>query len=107
MITGCSHPGIVRILKKAKELSGRAIHLAFGGFHLGGHTREQVERIIEEIKSLGAEKVGPTHCTGDTAIAMFKQAWGPDYISMGVGKQLRVHLEEHVCAEQQSGNSGR
>ncbi len=107
VIVGCSHPGIVRILKNAKELSGEKIYLVFGGFHLGGQTSKQVERIIEEIKSLGVEKIGPTHCTGDTAIAVFKQAWGPNYIRMGVGKQLRLHLEEHVCAEQQPESSGK
>jgi 7,8-dihydropterin-6-yl-methyl-4-(beta-D-ribofuranosyl)aminobenzene 5'-phosphate synthase len=98
VITGCSHPGIVRILKKAMELSDREIYLAFGGFHLFGHTPEQIERIIDEFKPLSVEKIGPTHCTGDMAIAMFKEAWGQNYISMGVGKQLRLHLEKHICA---------
>ncbi len=106
VITGCSHPGIVRILKKARELSDREIYLAFGGFHLGGHTPEQIERIIDEFKALSVEKIGPTHCTGDTAIAMFKEAWGQDYIPMGVGKQLRLHLEKHICAEQEIKQSG-
>jgi 7,8-dihydropterin-6-yl-methyl-4-(beta-D-ribofuranosyl)aminobenzene 5'-phosphate synthase len=101
VITGCSHPGIVRILKKAKELSGEEIYLAFGGFHLGGQSREQIDNIIKEIKELGVKKIGPTHCTGDTAIAMFKEAWGQNFVSMGVGKQLSIHLEKHICAEQE------
>jgi 7,8-dihydropterin-6-yl-methyl-4-(beta-D-ribofuranosyl)aminobenzene 5'-phosphate synthase len=101
VIVGCSHPGIVRILKKAKELSSGEIYLAFGGFHLGGYSREQIESIIKEIKALGVEKIGPTHCTGDAAIAMFKEAWGQNYVPMGVGKQLRLHLEKHLCAEQE------
>lgn len=107
VITGCSHPGIVRILKKAREVSDREIYLVFGGFHLGGQTSEQVERIIEEIKPLGVEKIGPTHCTGDTAIALFREAWDQDYISMGVGKRLRLHLEKDICPEQQIKKSGR
>jgi 7,8-dihydropterin-6-yl-methyl-4-(beta-D-ribofuranosyl)aminobenzene 5'-phosphate synthase len=102
VIVGCSHPGIVQILKKAKELSGEEIYLAFGGFHLGGYSREQIESIIKEIKELGAKKIGPTHCTGDRAIAMFKEAWGQNYVSMGVGKQLRIHLEKHLCVEQKT-----
>ena len=89
---------IVRILKKAKELTDVKIYLAFGGFHLGGQNREQIDSIIKEIKELGVKKIGPTHCTGDTAIAMFKKTWGQNYISMGVGKQLRYHLEKHICA---------
>ncbi len=101
VITGCSHPGIVRILKKAKELSDEEIYLAFGGFHLGGQSREQIESIIKDIKELGVKKIGPTHCTGDTAIAMFKEAWGQNYVSMGVGKKLHMHLKKHIRAEQE------
>lgn len=99
VITGCSHPGIVRILKTAKDLSDRKIRLAFGGFHLKGHTSEQVQDIIKEIKSLGVEKIGPTHCTGEEAIAAFKKAWGDNFVSMGVGRQIRIRLEEKVCTE--------
>lgn len=99
VITGCSHPGIVRILKTAKELSEQDICLAFGGFHLKGHSSEQIEGIIGEIKKLGVQKIGPTHCTGDAAIAMFKRAWGEDFVSMGAGKRIRLHIEKHICTE--------
>jgi 7,8-dihydropterin-6-yl-methyl-4-(beta-D-ribofuranosyl)aminobenzene 5'-phosphate synthase len=88
VITGCSHPGIVRILKKAKVLSKQNIKFVFGGFHLGNKSSEQVEKIIQDIKELGVEKIGPTHCTGDTAIESFKKAWGKNFISMGVGKKF-------------------
>lgn len=99
VITGCSHPGIVRILKTAKELSNQKIRLAFGGFHLKGHTPEQVGDIIEEIRHLGVEQIGPTHCTGEGAIAAFKQAWGDDFIAMGAGRQIRIRLEKKVCTQ--------
>lgn len=88
VITGCSHPGIVRILQKVKELSDKEIYFVFGGFHLKGHTKEQTESTIEEIKSLGIKKIGPTHCTGDEAIAQFKEIWGQNFVSMGVGKKF-------------------
>lgn len=97
VITGCSHPGIVRILKKAKELSGQQIYFAFGGFHLRGNTPEQIEKIIEEIKALGVKKIGPTHCTGDSAIEMFKEAWEENYISIGAGKTIQLNLKKHIC----------
>jgi 7,8-dihydropterin-6-yl-methyl-4-(beta-D-ribofuranosyl)aminobenzene 5'-phosphate synthase len=99
VITGCSHPGIVRILERARELSGRDIRLAFGGFHFKDHTPEQAKDIIEEIRQLGVEQIGPTHCTGEAAIAAFKQAWGDDFIVMGVGRQIPIRLEKKVCAE--------
>ena len=75
------------------------ICFAFGGFHLGGQREEQVRKIIEDIKALGVEKIGPTHCTGDESIAMFREAWGENFVSIGAGKQIRLQISEKLCAK--------
>jgi len=90
IVTGCSHPGIIKILKRAHEILNKKIYLVFGGFHLLNHTDAQVKNIIQEFKSMGVEKCGATHCTGDKAISLFKEAYGENYISMGVGQVLDV-----------------
>ena len=46
IITGCSHPGIVNILKKAKEIFNKNIFLVLGGFHLLQHSSSDVKDII-------------------------------------------------------------
>jgi len=89
IVTGCSHQGIVNILKKAKQVLNREIYLVFGGFHLMGHSEEQVASIIRNFKELGVQKCGATHCTGETAIQMFKDAYGDDYVEIGAGRVLR------------------
>jgi 7,8-dihydropterin-6-yl-methyl-4-(beta-D-ribofuranosyl)aminobenzene 5'-phosphate synthase len=89
VISGCAHPGIVGIVQKSKAILPKDIHLVFGGFHLGGKSDVEVKQIISEFRTLGVEKVGPTHCTGDRAIQMFKQAYGPDSVQMGVDRTLR------------------
>ena len=90
IVTGCSHPGIISILKRSKEILNKKIYLVFGGFHLLNHTDAQIKNIIQEFKSLGVEKCGATHCTGDKAISLFKEAYGENYVSMGVGQVLDV-----------------
>ena len=89
IVTGCSHQGIVNILKKAKQVLNREIYMVFGGFHLMGHSEEQVASIIRNFKELGVQKCGATHCTGETAIRMFKDAYGDDYVEIGAGRVLR------------------
>jgi 7,8-dihydropterin-6-yl-methyl-4-(beta-D-ribofuranosyl)aminobenzene 5'-phosphate synthase len=89
IVTGCSHQGIVNIVKKAKELLNRDVYLVFGGFHLMRHSEEQVGTIIKDFKDLGVEKCGATHCTGDRAIQQFKDAYGEDYVEIGTGRVLR------------------
>lgn len=90
IITGCSHQGIVNILERAKENHHKDIYLVFGGFHLLRHSDAQVSEIIQKFKSLGVKKCGATHCTGDKAIALFKEAYGEDFVPMGVGKVVRI-----------------
>jgi 7,8-dihydropterin-6-yl-methyl-4-(beta-D-ribofuranosyl)aminobenzene 5'-phosphate synthase len=93
IVTGCSHQGIVAILKKAKELFDRPIHLVFGGFHLGAKTNAELEEIIRNFKEIGVEKCGATHCTGDKAIEMFKKAFGENYVPMGTGRVFEVSIK--------------
>ena len=90
IVTGCSHQGIVDILKRAKKLFNRPIYLVFGGFHLGGMPDAKVEEIIRSFKEIGVEKCGATHCTGDRPIELFKKAFGDNYVPMGTGKILEI-----------------
>ena len=90
VVTGCAHPGIVEIVRKAKALSGDEVCLVLGGFHLGGKSRKEIEGILSEFRRLGVRKVAPCHCTGDQAIRMFRQEYGEDFIQAGAGKVIHV-----------------
>jgi 7,8-dihydropterin-6-yl-methyl-4-(beta-D-ribofuranosyl)aminobenzene 5'-phosphate synthase len=86
IICGCSHPGIINIIKHFKETLKRNIYLVFGGFHLMNKTDQQMNEIIKQMKELGVRKCGATHCTGDKQIQMFREAFGENFISLGVGR---------------------
>jgi 7,8-dihydropterin-6-yl-methyl-4-(beta-D-ribofuranosyl)aminobenzene 5'-phosphate synthase len=90
VVTGCAHPGIVEILRKAKALSGDRVYLVLGGFHLGGKSRREMEGILSEFRRLGVRKVAPCHCTGEQAIEMLRQEYGEDYLQAGAGRVIRV-----------------
>ena len=90
VLTGCAHPGILRIVRLAAERYGRPIHLVMGGFHLGGQPMSSIEAIIEGFRELGVALVAPTHCTGDEAIAAFREAYGEGFIQVGVGVVVRA-----------------
>ena len=93
VITGCAHPGIVRIVERAKTAFDRPVHLVLGGFHLVDQSDSSIAAILEEFRRLGVEKVAPCHCTGDQAIGMFKQEYGADFVQVGVGKEIVVNGE--------------
>jgi len=90
VITGCAHPGVVNIVRRAKELTGGEVYLVLGGFHLGGTSEAKIADIVEDFRQLGVQKVAPCHCSGDVARRLFGEAYGEDFIPAGVGSRLEV-----------------
>jgi len=91
IITGCAHPGIVNIVKKAKEiLSGKNIYLVLGGFHLSSESNTIIESIVNDFRMLGVEKVAPSHCSGNRARELFKNEYQDNFIDNGVGKIIEI-----------------
>jgi len=88
VVTGCAHPGIVRILEKAREVWKKDIAMVLGGFHLVQTPPAEVEKIIARFKEMGIKRVGATHCTGDASIAQFRKAFGSGFVEMGVGRKI-------------------
>jgi len=86
VVTGCAHPGIVEIVKKAKQMLNKDVYLVLGGFHLLGLSDSQIQRIIQQLRDLGVRKVGPSHCTGERPIELFKQEYREDFVPIGVGR---------------------
>ncbi|MHB1026633.1 MAG: MBL fold metallo-hydrolase [Pirellulaceae bacterium] len=95
LITGCSHPGVVEIAKRAKEQLRRDVYMVCGGMHLLEMPEEQISEVTAQLKSLGVQKVGPTHCTGEKAIALFKAAFGDGFVDLGVGRVLEIGIATH------------
>ena len=90
LVTGCAHPGIVKIIRRAMELFDEKVYLAMGGFHLRSKNEEEIVAILNQFRLLGVEKVAPSHCTGDLAVEMFAEEYGQDFIHSGVGKVIHV-----------------
>lgn len=68
VITGCAHPGVVNIVQHAKKSTGSRIHMLIGGFHLGGAGQDRIRKTMDQLKSLGVDRIAPLHCTGFEAM---------------------------------------
>ncbi len=63
VITGCAHPGIVKIAGTARQiLPDRDLHLLIGGFHFGSSSEHNLKSIIEQFRYLKVQKVAPSPC---------------------------------------------
>lgn len=89
--TGCAHPDVVDMAERAKTYLGKQIYLLMGGFHLASRSDAEIRLIIRQLKALDIQKVAPSHCTGDKAIHMFRDAWKDDFIDGGLGAVIEVH----------------
>mgnify|MGYP000852373990 CR=1 FL=1 len=82
LLAGCSHQGIVNILRRAEELLGRSPDAVFAGFHLyspgTGETepRELVESVGRELLAREHTAYYTGHCTGQDAFAILKEQLG-------------------------------
>jgi 7,8-dihydropterin-6-yl-methyl-4-(beta-D-ribofuranosyl)aminobenzene 5'-phosphate synthase len=85
LITGCGHPGIVQIIKKAKTIAGKDIYMVIGGWHLSWEGEIEIKGIVEAFQKMGIQKVAPCHCTGDRAMAIFGSKYGQHFIKAGAG----------------------
>jgi 7,8-dihydropterin-6-yl-methyl-4-(beta-D-ribofuranosyl)aminobenzene 5'-phosphate synthase len=90
VIIGCAHPGIVEIVKRAKDLIADHVLFVIGGYHLGDKNRDEIEHILTELRNLGVRHIGPCHCTGKVATEIFKKAYGENFIKVGVGRVITL-----------------
>jgi len=93
IVTGCAHPGVVNIVRKAREIAGDKVYLVLGGFHLGGASAAKIESVIDSFQQMGVERVAPCHCSGDRARGLFRDHYGEGYIECGVGRRVRLPLK--------------
>jgi len=92
VVTGCAHPGVVEMVRRAQEAAGGEVALVVGGSHLGGAGQAQIERIITDLRSLGVQRVALCHCTGERAQEMFATAFGADFLPAGVGWTITLSV---------------
>jgi 7,8-dihydropterin-6-yl-methyl-4-(beta-D-ribofuranosyl)aminobenzene 5'-phosphate synthase len=90
VITGCAHPGVVKIVERAKQLVKDDVLLVMGGFHLGGKSEHEIQEIIASFRELGVVHVGPCHCSGDKARRLFQEAYGEKFLQIGVGRIITI-----------------
>jgi len=91
VITGCAHPGILKVVDRVKaKFRSKTIHLVLGGFHLMKSNKRAIEIIVENFKKMGVMKAGPTHCSGEIAESIFKKYYKENFVAIKTGQEIEV-----------------
>lgn len=67
VLVGCSHPGILNMICRVRDLLGKPIKAVFGGTHLVEADGQRIETTVERLRDMGLEILGLSHCSGDQA----------------------------------------
>ena len=90
LLVGCSHPGILSIVKKAKEMFGTPIYGVMGGLHLRNTDTEAIHNCAHALKDEGVQMIAPTHCTGWRAERVFKNVFKNGFVHLHEGHTLSL-----------------
>ncbi|MCW5981148.1 MAG: MBL fold metallo-hydrolase [Bryobacteraceae bacterium] len=89
MVTGCAHAGADRFVETAQKQRGKdELRLLVGGFHMLRQKDDGIEATISRLEALKVQSVAPTHCTGERAKQIFRQAFGERYLPAGAGRRI-------------------
>jgi 7,8-dihydropterin-6-yl-methyl-4-(beta-D-ribofuranosyl)aminobenzene 5'-phosphate synthase len=91
LITGCAHRGIINTVRHVQKLTGgEYIHTVIGGTHLMVASPERIEKTASELKELGLQRLGVSHCTGFNASAALAKEFSEVFFLNNAGTQITL-----------------
>lgn len=96
VLNSCSHGGIVNIVRGVPDqLPGKKVYAVVGGLHMAAKgqgalncTPEYVCQVADALKELGVEEIHTGHCTGETALGLLRERFGPGCHALATGQVL-------------------
>jgi 7,8-dihydropterin-6-yl-methyl-4-(beta-D-ribofuranosyl)aminobenzene 5'-phosphate synthase len=70
IILGCAHRGMINTIHHFQEITGEErVYCVVGGTHLIDASRERLEQTVADLRRIGIQRLGVSHCTGFQASA--------------------------------------
>lgn len=91
IVTGCSHAGIINIIKHSIKIAGvKNVWGVIGGLHLVDSSEEQISLVASELSKLNIERIVAGHCTGLPALCTLLTKLGNKFSHLHVGKIIEA-----------------
>jgi len=91
IVGGCSHPGIVNMVKYAQKLTGvDQVAAILGGFHLTAGGEQLIQNTVQGLKELQPEVILAGHCTGFKALTQLALNFPDTFMVSCVGTKLMI-----------------
>lgn len=91
IILGCAHRGMINTIRHAQKLTGlEPLYAVLGGTHLISASPDRMERTTAELRSLGVQKLGVSHCTGLPAAVTLARLFPDAFFFNNAGTRIDV-----------------
>ncbi|SEW44715.1 7,8-dihydropterin-6-yl-methyl-4-(beta-D-ribofuranosyl)aminobenzene 5'-phosphate synthase [[Clostridium] fimetarium] len=90
IIVGCSHIGIVNIMKTISERINIPIYAVIGGTHLIEADEVRMKKTIDAFNEMKIQLVAVSHCTGEEGICLISQEMKEQYLYNNTGKVIEI-----------------
>jgi 7,8-dihydropterin-6-yl-methyl-4-(beta-D-ribofuranosyl)aminobenzene 5'-phosphate synthase len=88
VILGCAHHGVINTLQQAQKVTGKElIYAAIGGTHLLNADLARWQKTAADLKEMGVQYLGVSHCTGFEASAYLAQEFGDKFFMNNSGSR--------------------
>ncbi len=89
IITGCSHAGIVNIVKHTIDLSGvDKIEAIIGGLHLVEAQIDRIKKTVDALSDFNISLISAGHCTGFNAQVELRKVFKEKFIPLQTGMKF-------------------
>ncbi len=93
VLTGCAHAGILNSIKQLQKVTTcERVYAVLGGFHLGfpGVPGENVNKTLDQIKSMNPALVSPMHCSGFSTMSALQREMPEQFCLSMVGTRITL-----------------
>ncbi len=91
VILGCAHRGIINTVRHAQNLTGKElVYAAIGGTHLFRASEKRLEKTIADLREIGIQRLGVSHCTGFHASARLAQEFEDIFFMNNAGTRVTL-----------------
>ena len=90
VILGCSHVGVVNILKTIKKRTGILIYCVIGGSHLIESDDIRLNNTIKYFKENNISILRLSHCTGENAVRKLEHQFGNRFVYNNTGHVIKI-----------------
>lgn len=91
VLTGCSHAGIVNIVRHAQKITGETrLEGIVGGFHLIEADKQRIAKTVDALADMSPNWIAAGHCTGFQAQVALNLTFGDRFTPLYTGIRLVV-----------------